>query len=179
MLLATNTLGATRGGAGVGVGVGVGVGSGVGVALGVADTVAVGLADGAELAALGVPQAASNTGAMKVSSTFFVICVTSVLRRGGRGGGRCPLRGGGSRHATFACLRESCSRARYSRYRYLYAPGLPRRSAASATTGSVQQILSWPEIVRLAAANDDVLDALQEVIEPFGFLGNIEEHGDI
>src|ERR1700694_503686 len=91
MLLATKTLGAARGGAGVGVGIGVGVGSGVGVALGVADTVAVGLADGAELAALGVPQAASNSGAMKVSSTFFVICcLPRVLRRGRKGRGEVP-----------------------------------------------------------------------------------------
>jgi hypothetical protein len=64
-------------------------------------------------------------------------------------------------------------------HRYLYRARLLRWGAPSATTRSVQQILNWPEIVRLAAANDDVLDALQEVIEPFGFLGNIEEHGDI
>ena len=83
MLLATKTLGAMRGagvagagvaGAGVGEGVAVGVGAGVGVALGVAATVAVGLVDGAEPAALGVPQAASNTGAMRVSSSFLVTC---------------------------------------------------------------------------------------------------------
>jgi hypothetical protein len=79
MLLAVKTLGATRGGAvagagvGVGTGVGVGVGSGVGVALGVGDTVAVGLAEGAELATLGVPQAASTMGAMRASSSFLVI----------------------------------------------------------------------------------------------------------
>jgi hypothetical protein len=77
MLLATKTLGATCGGAVAGAGVGVetavGVGSGVGVALGEADTVAAGLVDGAELAALGVPQAASNTGAMRVSRNFLVI----------------------------------------------------------------------------------------------------------
>lgn len=75
-MLATKTLGAMRGagvaGAGVGVGIAVGVGDGVGVGLGVADIVAVGLVDGAELAALGVPQAASNTGAMRVSSSFLV-----------------------------------------------------------------------------------------------------------
>src|SRR5207302_10850191 len=74
MLLATNTLAAAGGGAGVGVGVAVGVGAGVGVALAVADAVAVGLVAGAGPAALVVPQAASNTGAMKVNSTFMVIC---------------------------------------------------------------------------------------------------------
>jgi len=83
MLFATKTLGAMGGagvagggvaGAEVGDGVGVGVGSGVGVTVTVADTVAVGLVDGAELAALGVPQAASNTGAMRVSSSFLVTC---------------------------------------------------------------------------------------------------------
>src|SRR2546423_12848294 len=70
MLLATKTVGVT--GDGVGAGVGAAVGIGVGVALGVADTVAVGAVDGAEPAA-GVPQAASNAGAIKVSSTFLVI----------------------------------------------------------------------------------------------------------
>jgi hypothetical protein len=70
MLLATKTLGET----GVGMGIAVGVGVGVGVALEVADIVAVGLFGGAELAALGVPQAASNTGAMRTSSSFLVIC---------------------------------------------------------------------------------------------------------
>jgi hypothetical protein len=51
---------------------------------------------------------------------------------------------------------------------------------ALATTGSVQQILSWSQIERLSAADDDMHDdALQEVIEPFGCLGNFEEHGDI
>ena len=70
MLLATKTLGAAGGGAGVDVGIAVGVG----VALAVADTVAVGLGDGAEPAVLGVPQAASNTGAMRARSTFLVIC---------------------------------------------------------------------------------------------------------
>src|SRR2546423_15538615 len=69
MLLATKTVGAAGGGAGGGVGVAVGVG--VGVVLGVADTVAVGAVDGAEPAA-GVPQAASNAGAIKVSSTFLI-----------------------------------------------------------------------------------------------------------
>src|SRR2546430_17189870 len=69
MLFATRTVGATRGGAGVGVGIAVGVG----VALAVADTVAVGLVDGAEPATPGVPQAASNAGAIKVNSTFLVI----------------------------------------------------------------------------------------------------------
>src|SRR5438132_13318030 len=72
MLLATKTLAAAGGGAGVGVGIAVGVG--VGVALGVANNVAVGLVAGAGPAALVVPQAASNTGAMKVNSTFMVIC---------------------------------------------------------------------------------------------------------
>ena len=70
MLLATKTVGVTGGDAGVGVGVAVGVG--VGVVLGVADTVAAGAVDGAEPAA-GVPQAASNAGAIKVSSSFLVI----------------------------------------------------------------------------------------------------------
>lgn len=59
-------------------------------------------------------------------------------------------------------------------------PGYSGRAPRQLPTGSVQQILNWPEIERLAAANVDVLDAgLQEVVEPFGFLGNIEEHGDI
>src|SRR5205823_10937437 len=71
MLFATKTVGVTRGGAGVGVGIAVGVG--VGVALAVADTVAVGLVDGAEPATPGVPQAATNAGAIKVNSTFLVI----------------------------------------------------------------------------------------------------------
>ena len=70
MLFATKTVGVTRGGAGVGVGIAVGVG--VGVALAVADTVAVGLVDGAEPATPGVPQAASNVGAIKVSSNFLI-----------------------------------------------------------------------------------------------------------
>jgi len=87
MLLATKTVGVTGGGVGAGVGVAVGVG--VGVALGVADTVAAGLVDGAEPATPGVPQAASNAGAIKVSSTFLVI--------------RSSPRS-----------QESCSRARYS-----------------------------------------------------------------
>ena len=94
MLLATKTLGATRGGAvggtGVGVGAGVGVGSGVALGLGVADTVAVGLADGAELAALGVPQAASNTGAMRVSSTFLAIRWLPRSGKGRKGAGDVP-----------------------------------------------------------------------------------------
>ena len=76
MLLATKMVGVARGGAGVGVGIAVGVG--VGVALAVADTVAVGAVGGAEPTA-GVPQAASNAGAIKVSSTFLVICfITSI-----------------------------------------------------------------------------------------------------
>src|ERR1700737_4571981 len=102
MWLATNTLGATRGGpvggAGVGVGIAVGVGVGSGVALGVADTVAVGLGDGAELAALGVPQAASNTGAMNISSTFLVTCCLPRSREGAereRGTRSLPRRGKG------------------------------------------------------------------------------------
>src|SRR5438477_13072893 len=76
MLFATKTVGATRGGAGGGVGVAVGVG----MALAVADTVARGLVDGAEPAA-GVPQAASNAGTIKVSSTFLIIrFITSITR---------------------------------------------------------------------------------------------------
>src|SRR5437016_8798118 len=73
MLFVTKTLGVARGGAGVGVGIAVGVGVGVGVALAVADSVAVGLVDGAEPATPGVPQAASNAGAIKVSSSFLII----------------------------------------------------------------------------------------------------------
>src|SRR3989475_7656009 len=69
MLFATKTVGVTRGGAGVVVGIAVGVG----VALAVADTVAVGLVDGAEPATPGVPQAANNAGAIKVSSSFLII----------------------------------------------------------------------------------------------------------
>src|SRR5438477_5571006 len=95
MLLATKTVGATGGGAGVGVGVAVAVGSGVGVALAVAETVAVGTVDGAGPATLGVPQAASNAGAIKVSSTFLVI--------------RSSPRS-----------QESCSRARYSKHMVIY-----------------------------------------------------------
>src|SRR5438105_6331777 len=85
MLFATKTVGVTRGGAGVGVGIAVGVG----VALGVAGTVAAGLVDGAEPAAPGVPQAASKTGAMRVSSIFLVIGFTSVSR-GAEGAGEVP-----------------------------------------------------------------------------------------
>src|ERR1700681_199954 len=98
MLFGTKMLGATRGGAGAGAGGGVatavGVGSGVAVGLGVAATVAAGLGDGTELAVLGVPQAASTTGAMMPISTFLVIrCSPRFRERGGRGRGRCPLRG--------------------------------------------------------------------------------------
>jgi hypothetical protein len=105
MLLATKTLGATRGGAvagtGVGVGAGVGVDSGVGLALGGADTVAVGLGDGAELAALGVPHAASNTGAIRVSSTFLVIIGYLDLERGRKGAGDVPPSAGWETVAAF------------------------------------------------------------------------------
>src|SRR5437868_15402274 len=96
MLLATKTLAATRGGAVAGavvaVGIGVGVAVGVAVALGVAYTVAVGLVDGAELATPGVPQAASNTGAMKANSAFLVIFLPRSRERGGRGGEVPPPR---------------------------------------------------------------------------------------
>src|ERR1700732_4323041 len=105
MLLATNTLGATCGGevagAAVGVGIAVGVGSGVAVGLGVAATVAAGLEDGAELAVLGVPQAASTTGAMMASSTFLVIRCLPRTREGAEGaGGGAPS--AGSEAATLA-----------------------------------------------------------------------------
>src|SRR2546423_842455 len=102
MLLATKTLDAAGGGAGVAVGIAVAVG----VALGVADTVAVGLVDGAEPAAPGVPQAASTTGAIKVSRAFLVICSSPLCRKGRRRRGRCPLRGGGSRHTALHAYRN-------------------------------------------------------------------------
>src|ERR1700704_2064967 len=117
MLLATNTLAATRGGAvggeGVGVGIGAGVGAG-GVSLGVADTVAVGLGDGAELDALGVPQAASNTGAMRVSSTFLVIRCLPRAGEGAEGVGEMPPPRRWKPSHGIAWVQESCSRARYS-----------------------------------------------------------------
>src|ERR1700686_401131 len=148
MLLATKTLGATRGGAvggtGVGVGGGVGVGVGSGVGLGVADTVAVGLGDGAELAALGVPQAASNTGAISVSRAFLVICCLPRSEKGRRGRGTCPLpRRGKPRLPAFARLQESCSRARYSRHRYLYLAWLLNRLRLGKSRGLLGDALSW------------------------------------
>jgi hypothetical protein len=84
--LATKTLGA----AGVDVATGLGVGSGVAVELGVAETVAAGLVDGTDPAVLGVPQAASNTGAMRASSTFLVIAGYLDLERGRKGAGDVP-----------------------------------------------------------------------------------------
>src|SRR3984893_15133113 len=108
MLLATNTLGATRGGAvggaGVGVGTGVGVGSGVAVGVGVADAVATGLVEGTEPAVAGVPQAASNTGAMRASSTFLVIWWLPRSGEGRKGAGDVPPSAGWETVATFAMM---------------------------------------------------------------------------
>src|SRR5207244_9185543 len=77
---------------------------------GVATTVAVGLVDGPELAEPGVPQAASSSGAMSANNTFLVIGVSLRVsrflrivptaqglrqtKRGRKGRGRCPFRGG-------------------------------------------------------------------------------------